>query len=156
MKSLFPYRKLFGQSELAMVRKVFQNSWKRKLDFGYQEKFEEILTKKFVKYQGSGYCDGVNSGTNAMWLAIKALNIKNKKKIALVSPVTNPGSLSALSLENFKIKIVDSEPNSFSISDKKFKESLDKNVKVAVITHYAGLPIDLSKIRKICKKKKFI
>ena len=119
MKSLFPYRKLFGLSELAMVKKVFQNSWKRKLDFGYQEKFENILTKKFVKFQGKGYCDGVNSGTNAMWLALKALNIKDKKKEVLVSPITNPGSLSALSLENFKIKIVDSEPHSFSISTKK-------------------------------------
>ena len=154
MKSLFPYRKVFGHDELAMVKKVFQNSWKRKLDFGYQEEFEESFTKKFIKFQGSGYCDAVNSGTNAIWLALKALNIKNKKKIAIVSPVTNPGSLSALSLENFKIKIVDSEPNSFSISNQKFKESLDKNVKVAVITHYAGLPIDLSEIRKICKQKK--
>ena len=154
MKKLFPYRKLFGPSELMMVKKVFQNSWKRRLDFGYQEKFEEILTKKFIRFQGQGYCDGVNSGTNAMWLALKAINIKNKKKIAIVSPITNPGSLSALSLENFKIKLVDSEPDSFSISVKKFKEAINKNVKLAVITHYAGLPIDLSDIRKVCKKKK--
>ena len=154
MKSLFPYRKLFGLSELTMVKKVFQNSWKRKLDFGYQEKFENILTKKFVKFQGKGYCDGVNSGTNAMWLALKALNIKDKKKEVLVSPITNPGSLSALSLENFKIKIVDSEPDSFSISTKKFEDLVSKKTKLAVITHYAGLPIDLSKIKKICKKKK--
>ena len=54
MKKLFPYRKLFGPSELMMVKKVFQNSWKRRLDFGYQEKFEEILTKKFIRFQGLG------------------------------------------------------------------------------------------------------
>lgn len=154
MVNFFPYRKVFGSEELSMVKKVFQNSWKRKLDFGYQEKYEKIFTDKFIKFQGKGFCDGVNSGTNAIWLAIKALQIKNKNKIAIVSPVTNPGSLTALSLENFKIKLVDSDVNSFSISNDKFKKALEKNVKLAIITHYAGLPIDLTEIRKICKKKK--
>jgi glutamine cyclotransferase len=40
-----PPRKVFGKSELRMVKRVFEDSWKSGVDFGFQGKFEEQFTK---------------------------------------------------------------------------------------------------------------
>ena len=50
-----PSRRIFGKSELEMVKHVFQDSWKSGVDFSFQGKFEEQFTKKFCEFQD---CEG--------------------------------------------------------------------------------------------------
>ena len=57
-----PSRRIFGESELEMVKNVFKHSWDSGIDFGFQGKFEEQFTKKFSDFQGGGYADAVCSG----------------------------------------------------------------------------------------------
>ena len=154
--SAFPYRALFGKKQLLAIKKVFERSWKLKQDYGYNDYFENIYTKQFVSFlQTKGYADAVNSGTSALFAILNSLNIDKKKRIAIISPVTNPGSVTPLALLDFKIEIIDSEKNSFNISLNSLKKKLaNTKAKVLVITHYGGIPINLEEIRKICDKKK--
>ena len=39
-----PYRKQFGEAELQAVTEVFRDSWEREVDFGFQGKYENVLT----------------------------------------------------------------------------------------------------------------
>ena len=55
------------------------------------------------------------------------------------------------SLLGAKIKVVDSEKNSFNISQKLLKKTINKDIKALIITHTAGIPIDIDPIIKICK-----
>ena len=80
-----PPRKVFGQPELNMVKKVFQNSWKTGVDFGFQGNFEKEFTNKFCDFQGGGYADAVSSGGAAVYIALKALDIKPGSDV-IVSP----------------------------------------------------------------------
>ena len=50
-KTPLPPRKIFGKSELDMVKSVFEDSWKSGKDFGFQGKFEDEFTKKFCEFQ---------------------------------------------------------------------------------------------------------
>jgi|TARA_B110000037_G_C17126810_1_gene508510 perosamine synthetase len=154
--SIFPYRKLFGKKQLVAVKKVFERSWKLKQDHGYNDYYENIYTNQFVSFlKTKGYADAVNSGTSALFAILNSLNIDKKKRIALVSPVTNPGSITPLALLDFKIEIIDSKKDSFNISLNYLEKKLIKTkAKVLVITHYGGVPINLKKIRNICDKKK--
>ena len=148
-----PSRRIFGESELEMVKKVFKHSWDSGVDFGFQGKFEKQFAKKFCDFQGGGYADAVCSGGAAVYVALKALNIEPGSDV-IVSPVTNPGGIMPIALQDVKLIIPDSEPNSFNISPKEFENSITPNTKAAVLTHLGGHPIDLDPILKIAKLHK--
>ena len=82
-----PPRRVFGESELEMVKRVFEDSWKSGVDFFSQGKFEEQFTKKYCEFQGGGYADAVSSGTAAVYIALKALDIEPGSDV-IVSPTT--------------------------------------------------------------------
>ena len=115
-KHKFPYRALFGSKQLSALKKVFYRSWKNQQDFGYNGYFEKIYTRKFIKLLGKkGYADAVNSGTSALYAILKSLKKKQKKKIAYISPVTNPGSITPLAILGYTLQPIDSDNNSFNI-----------------------------------------
>ena len=155
-KHKFPYRALFGSKQLSALKKVFYRSWKNQQDFGYNGYFEKIYTRKFIKLLGKkGYADAVNSGTSALYAILKSLKKKQKKKIAYISPVTNPGSITPLAILGYTLQPIDSDNNSFNICLNELENKIKKQrPSVIVITHYGGIPIDLSNIRKICDEKK--
>ena len=148
-----PPRRVFGESELEMVKSVFKNSWESGIDFGFQGKFEEQFTKKFCEFQDcEGFADAVSSGGAAVYIALKVLDIESGSDV-IVSPVTNPGGIMPIALQNVKMIIPDSEPNSFNISPDKFEKSITSKTRAAVLTHLGGHPIDLYPIIEIAKSK---
>ena len=91
---MYPYRRLFGFHALYAVLKVFARAFIIKKDFGFQEYFEEKMCVKFASLHSKkkAYVDGVSSGTAAVYLALKALDI-GKDYTVIVSPITNPALL---------------------------------------------------------------
>jgi perosamine synthetase len=147
-----PYREQFGKKELNAVTQVFKHSWKIKRDFGYQGIFEKKFSEKFIKFIDSkGFCDVVNSGTSAVYLCVKSLNLKPDDEV-IVSPVSNPGGIMPVALNCKNLVIPDSSPNSFNISPQNFEKAITTKTKAAVLTHLGGHAIDLDPILKLCKK----
>ena len=85
--------------------------------------------------------------------ALKALDIEPRSDV-IVSPVTNPGGIMPIAVQNINLVIPDSEPNSFNISPKKFEEAITPKTTAAVLTHLGGHTIDLDPIIEIAKSKK--
>ena len=148
-----PPRRVFGESELEMVKRVFQDSWKSGVDFFSQGKFEEQFTKKYCEFQGGGYADAVSSGTAAVYIALKALDIEPGSDV-IVSPTTNPGGIMPVALQDVKLIIPDSEPNSFNISPKEFEKAITPKTRAAILTHLGGHTIDLYPIIEVAKSKR--
>ena len=151
-KNPLPPRINFCDCELEMVKRVFQNSWKSGKDFFSQGKFEDEFTEKYCEFQGGGYADAVSSGTSAVYIAFKALDIEPDSDV-IVSPTTNPGGIMPIALQNVKLIIPDSEPNSFNISPKEFEKAITPKTRAAVLTHLGGHVIDLDPIIDIAKSK---
>jgi len=147
-----PPRINFCDCELEMVKRVFENSWKTGVDFFSQGKFEEEFTKKYCEFLGGGYADAVSSGTAAVYIAFKALNIEPGSDV-IVSPATNPGGIMPIALQDIKLIIPDSDPNTFNISPKEFEKSITPKTRAAVLTHLGGNAIDLDPIIEIAKSK---
>ena len=152
-KAPLPPRKIFGKSELDMVKSVFEDSWKSGKDFGFQGKFEDEFTKKFCEFQSEGgFADAVSSGGAAIYIALKVLDIEPGSDV-IVSPVTNPGGIMPVAVQDIKLVIPDSDPNSFNISPKEFEKAITPKTRAAVLTHLGGNTIDMDPIIEIAKSK---
>ena len=150
-----PFREQFGKKELNAVINVFKKSWKDKRDFSSEGFFENKFNKEFSKFHGGGFVDTVNSGTSAVYIALKSYGIKKKDEV-IISPVCNPGGTMPIALASSNLVIPDSAKNSFIICPENFAKSVNKNTKFAVITHLGGHSVEIEEISKICKKNKII
>jgi perosamine synthetase len=147
-ESPFPPRRLFDVEELDAVKGVFENAWATGKDFGYQEKYEEIYTTSFARYQGGGFADAVSSGSAGIFVALASLGLEPKASIIL-SPVTDPGSISPALLLGFAPLISDSMPNSFNIGPKQLEKLAKEGASAAIITHIGGVPAPMEDIMEI-------
>ncbi len=82
--------------------------------FGYNGKFENAFCEEFSKLMGGGYADAVNSGTNAVYIALRALELKPFSEV-IVSAITDPGGMMPIPLLNLIPVIADTEPGKYNV-----------------------------------------
>jgi perosamine synthetase len=139
-----PMRCAFGLRELQQIKKVFSVYKDKGVDFGYQGEFEKEYTDAFVRFQGGeGFADAVSTGSAALFIAISALQLEPGSHV-LVSPVTDPGTLSAITLNGFVPVLMDSMPGSFNVGLEQFLSRVTGRTKALVLVHIAGkaAPVD--------------
>ncbi len=151
-KTIMPPRLAMGVKEEKSISEVFEFYKKLNQDPGYQGYFEKKYCDAFVKMMGGGYADAVATGTAAIYIALAALNIPKGSDI-LVSPITDPGTLSPIILLGYKPKLVDSGINSYNITANNILKRIDENTKALIVVHAAGNPCDMDEISKICLDK---
>ncbi|MBC8306281.1 MAG: aminotransferase class V-fold PLP-dependent enzyme, partial [Pelagibacterales bacterium] len=119
------------------------------LFFGKEtEKFE----KNFLKENNSRYGVSVSNGTNALLIALKALNIGKGDEVITVSN-TAIATASSIISSGAKIRYVDIG-NDYLIDHKKIENCINKNTKAIIIVHLYGQACEMEKIFKIKKKYK--
>lgn len=102
---------------------------------------------------GEGFADAVATGTASVFLAIAALNLPKGSHV-LVSPITDPGTVSAIILNNLIPKLVDTENDSYNVSLKEVVNRITDEVSAAVIVHATGQVCDIQKISDELKNRK--
>ena len=153
MNMKFPPRRAILDVIKKSANDVFSYYNKLNLDPGYQGHFENKLCRKFKRYMGGGFADAVNSGTSAVYLSLKSLNLKKKSHI-LVSPITDPGTINAIVECGLRIKLMDCKKKSYHVDLNSIKKRLSKNVSAVLVVHSAGQAIeDIKEISIFCKKK---
>ena len=110
--------------------------------------------KKIAKYLKGKYCLGVSSGTNAIYLALKAAKI-NKNHEILVPAISWLSTYTAAKMTGAKVIGVDIDENLHMCLDS-LKRKISKKTKAIIFVHFAGLVSDLSVLSKFCKKNKII
>ena len=115
----------------------------RQADPGYQGHFEERYCRAFESYLGGGHADAVATGTAALYVAIAALSLPKGSHV-LVSPITDPGTLSAIVLNGLVPKLMDSMLGKYNVGPEQLSARIGPQVKAAVIVHSVGqaAPID--------------
>jgi perosamine synthetase len=132
-----PPRFAIGPDEERMIAEVLAYYRQRGLDPGYQGHFEQRYSDAFVATMGGGYADAVATGTAALFVAVAALELPAGSEV-LVSPITDPGTLSAVILNCLKPKLVDSMPDNYNAGPEEFASRIGPNVKAAIIVHSIG------------------
>jgi dTDP-4-amino-4,6-dideoxygalactose transaminase len=142
-KRPMPARVALGPDEQKMVSEALAYYIDRETDPCYQGYFESRYTEAFSASLGGGFADAVATGTLAIYVALAALGLPEGSEV-LVSPVTDPGTLSAIVLNRLVPRLIDSAPHSYNIDCASFSARIGPAVRAAVIVHSIGraAPID--------------
>lgn len=108
--------------------------------------------KKFAKYCNTKFALGLNSGSDALFLGLKALGIQKGDEI-----ITTPHSFIATSwvIEAVGAKIIFCDVMSDgNINPDLIQEKISKRTKAILPVHWAGNPFNIKAITNISKKNK--
>ncbi|MFC1559710.1 DegT/DnrJ/EryC1/StrS family aminotransferase [Candidatus Margulisiibacteriota bacterium] len=97
------------------------------------------------------YAVGVASGTDALHLAFKALDLKSGDEV-ITTPFTFFATAETISYTGATPVFVDIEPESFNIDPKKIKAKITKKTKAIVPVHLYGLAAKMDEIMSIAKE----
>ena len=110
------------------------------------EKFE----KKFATLMGVKHAIGVNSGTDALKIALKALGIKSGDEI-ITSANTFVATVGAICELGAIPQFVDCD-DTFCMNVEKVESKINKKTKAIIPVHFSGYVTNMSKLVKIAKK----
>lgn len=145
-------RRLFGPRHLDAIKEVFKHSKKTGVDFGYQGEFERRYTDAFTAYQGGGYADAVATGTAAVFVAVATLELPPGSHV-LCSPITDPGTVSAIILNGHKVVIMDSMPGSYNSGPAQFLAAITPETRAVVLVHAAGKAAPVDRIVELARAR---
>ena len=106
--------------------------------------------KKFAKLMGVKYAIGVNSGTDAIKLSLKALGIKSGDEI-ITAANTFVATVGAINELGARPVFVDCD-NTFCMNVDLVEKAITKKTKAIVPVHFTGYMTDMIKLKKISKK----
>jgi len=138
-----------------LIKKEIDNAVKRVLDKGVfiggkeVEKFE----KEMAKFCGVKYVISVNSGTDALFLSLKALGVKEGDEV-ITSPFTFIATAEAIANVGAKPVFVDIDSLTFNIDSSKIEQKITKRTKAILPIHLFGQMADMKRIMTIAKKYK--
>ena len=131
------------------------------VDVGIKKVFEKgdyILGEQAHVFEGafSKYCDaqygvGVNSGTDALYLALSAIDIQDGDEV-IVPTHTFIATALCVSFCRAKAVFVDIEPDTYNIDPKSFERAITKKTKAVIPVHIYGQPANMGEIVAIAKK----
>jgi perosamine synthetase len=140
-----PARRALGPEERRLVGEVLDHYEVDGNDPGYQGPFEERYTEAFASSLGGGYADAVATGTAALFIALKALDLPPGSEV-LVSPVTDPGCLSAIILAGLIPRLADSAPGSYGMGSEQVASRLGPDTSCVLVVHAFGRAVDVDRI----------
>ena len=149
----WPKRGLFGAAEKKAVMALFDRSIRSGDAFGYNGPEEEAYCKEFANFLGGGYADAVNSGSSAVYVALKTVQPKAFSEV-ICGPVSDPGGIMPIPLAGCIPVIADGEPGSFNVSPVSIARRVNKRTGAIIVAHIAGIPADMDPIMKIARARK--
>jgi dTDP-4-amino-4,6-dideoxygalactose transaminase len=110
--------------------------------------FEE----QFASYCGAKHCVGINSGTSALIMALKALDVGEGDEI-ITTPNTFIATAEAISFAGATPVLVDIEEKNYNLDPAKLEKAITAKTKAIIPVHLYGQPADMDPILEIAKKK---
>ena len=105
------------------------------------------------KFVGTKFAVGVGSGTDALYLSLKYLNLKHNDEVITVSN-SYLSTVSSIYLAGAKAKLVDVNRDNYQISLEEIKKKINKKTKAIIVVHLCGIPCEIKEILKLAKKNK--
>ena len=148
----WPTRNLFGEAEKQAAIQVFDESIASGWPFSYQDKYEAAYCKLFTEQLGGGYADAVNSGTNAVYVALRALDLKPYTEV-IVPVFSDCGGVMPVPLQNCIPIPCDVAPGSYNMGADQVAQRLTRRTSAIIVAHIGGQPADLQPILDLAQSR---
>lgn len=109
--------------------------------------FEE----QFGQFVGSQYCIGCNSGTDALLLALRALNIGPGDEV-ITTPFTFIATAEMVTLTGAKPVFIDIDRATFNFDLDRLEAAITPQTKAIIPVHLFGQPVNMTRLREIAQK----
>ena len=109
------------------------------------------LEERVARFCGTKYGVGVNSGTDALILALKAFGVKEKDEV-ITTPFTFVATAEAIVHAGAKTVFVDIDPLTYNINPELIERKINRKTKAILPVHLYGLCAGMSQIMRIAKK----
>lgn len=152
-KKLTPIPMVDLQEELKILRTPILEMITEVLDSGSYvlgekgERLEELV----ANYVGAAYGIGVANGTDALVLALKALNIGTGDEV-ITSPFTFFATGEAIAEVGASPVFVDIEDENYNIDPSKIEAAITPDTKAIIVIHLYGKAANMKEIMEIAKK----
>ena len=145
------FEPIIGKEESKKIVQILKSGfWASGSGIGNVKTFED----KFQNYIGSKSCVAVNSGTAALHLALSLLDIEGKEVI--LPSLSFVSTAHSIVYNGGKPIFVDIDPKTLCIDPEKVLKKISKKTKVVLPVHFAGIPANLKKLKKISKDNNLI
>lgn len=137
---------LIGEKELEYVCKAVRSGW-----ISSEGEFIREFEKGFARYAGRRYAVAVNNGTNALILAVKALDFPPKSEVIIPTFTIISCALACIYNELVPV-FVDSEKGTWNMDPDSIEEKINTRTKAIMAVHIYGHPVDMDNVDKIARE----
>ena len=127
------------------MTKVYDSHWY--IQGSHLTRFEE----NYAKYNNTHFAKGVSNGLDALYLALKTLNIGPGDEV-IVPSNTYIASLLAVTLNGAKPVLVEPNILTYNIDPKKIEKAITQNTKAILPVHLYGQICEMEEIMQIAEK----
>ena len=151
MIKMIPFVNL--KKEYESIQNELNQAVNETLERGYFVLGEEVkrFEGEFSKYIGSKYSIGLNSGSDALFFAIKSLGIGNGDEVITVSH-TFISTVDAIVKNGAKPVFVDIDPETYCMDASKIEDKITERTKAILPVHLYGHPANLGYILEIASE----
>jgi perosamine synthetase len=135
-------------SEKNNVLECLKTNW-----ISSEGKFVKEFENNFSKFNDRKYGIAVSSGTAALEVAIKSLNLKKNSEVIIPAFSIISTALCVIKC-GLKPILTDCNIFTWNVDSKDIIKKINKKTSAIILTHIYGLPVDLSAILKVAKTKK--
>lgn len=136
-----------NKEEIKNINICLKTNW-----ISSEGKFVKEFEKKFSSFNKRKYGIAVSSGTAALEVAIKSLNLKKGTEVIIPSFSIISTALCVVKC-GLKPILIDSNIETWNVDAEKVINKISNKTSAIIITHIYGLPVNLSKIIQKAKQK---
>lgn len=111
----------------------------------------EALEKEFAEYIGTSHATGVGNGTDAIEIALRALEVGHGDEVITVSH-TAVATVAAIEAVGATPVLVDIEPEFYTLNPAQLPDVLSEKTKAVIAVHIYGQPVEIDAIQRFCRQ----
>lgn len=109
--------------------------------------------KDFAQFCGAKHCLGFNSGTSALHVALRLLNVGHGDEV-ITTPFTFVATSWAISYVGAKPVYVDIDDETFNLNPALIARAVTPRTRAVLPVHLYGQPFDVDKVLEVCRQHK--
>jgi len=113
--------------------------------------YAKIFEDEFANAIGANYCVGVGNGTDAIEIAIEALNLPKGSEI-IVPGNSFIASSEAVTRSGHRVVFADVDSECYTLTADTVKEKLTKNTSAIIAVHLYGHPCDMDSLTTLARE----